>query len=57
MISFWGTSINAVKTKIYIAIITYVLVAIIKAKLNLKMSNCEVLQILSASLLDKTQLN
>lgn len=57
LLSFWGTSKNAVKTQIYIAIITYVLVAIIRAKLNLKMSNYEILQILSVSLLDKTQLN
>src|SRR5258705_2261404 len=33
--SFWGTSSNAVKTQIYIAIITYTLVAIIRSKLNL----------------------
>lgn len=57
LLSFWGTSKNAVKTQIYIAIITYVLVAIIRTKLNLKMSNYEILQILSVSLLDKTQLN
>ena len=57
VLSFWGTSLNAVKTQVYIAIITYVLVAIIKSKLNLKMSNYEILQILSVSLLDKTQLN
>lgn len=55
--SFWGTSINAVKTQIYTAIITYALVAIIKSKLQAKMSTYEILQILSISLLDKTQLN
>ena len=33
--SFWGTSENAVKTQIYIAIITYALVVIIKGRLNL----------------------
>ncbi len=49
---FWGTSANAVKTQVYIAIITYTLVAIIKAKLKLKQSTYEVLQILSVSLLD-----
>lgn len=57
VLSFWGTSVNAVKTQIYIAIITYVIVAIIKSKLKLKMSNYEILQILSVSLLDKTPLN
>lgn len=34
--SFWSASENAVKTQIYIAIITYTVVAIIKAKLKLK---------------------
>jgi IS4 transposase len=54
--SFWGTSANAVKTQIYIAIITYVLVIIIKAKMKLKQSTYEILQIMSVSLLDKTSL-
>ena len=55
--SFWGTSINAVKTQVYIAIITYTLVAIIKSKLKLKQSTYEILQILNVSLLDKTALS
>jgi hypothetical protein len=55
--SFWGTSINAVKTQVYIAIITYTLVSIIKSQLKLNRSTYEILQILSASLFDKTQLN
>ena len=55
--SFWGTSLNAVKTQIYIAIITYTLVAIIKSKMNLTRSTYEILQILGISLFDKTQLN
>ena len=54
--SFWGVSENAVRTQIYIAIITYTLVAIIKAKLKLKQSPYEILQIMSVSLLDKTRL-
>jgi hypothetical protein len=54
--SFWGTTVNAVKTQIYIAIITYVLVVIIKAKLKLQQSPYEILQIMSVSLLDKTSL-
>ena len=54
--SFWGTSANAVKTQIYIAIITYVLVVLIKAKLKLQQSAYEILQIMSVSLLDKTSL-
>ena len=48
---------NAVKTQIYIAIITYTLIAIIRSRLKLNRSNYEILQILGVSLLDKTQLN
>ncbi|MDN3657512.1 IS4 family transposase [Ferruginibacter paludis] len=55
--SFWGTSMNAVKTQVYIAIITYTLVAIIKCKLKTNRSTYEILQIISASLFDKTHLN
>jgi hypothetical protein len=52
--AFWGTSVNAVKTQVYTAIITFVLVAIIRSKLNLNRSTYEILQILSISLFDKT---
>lgn len=55
--AFWGRSVNAVKTQVYIAVITYTLVAIIKQKLHSTYSTYEILQILGASLLDKTQLN
>ena len=55
--SFWGTSMNAVKTQVYIAIITYTLVAVIKSKLKTNRSTYEILQIMSASLFDKTHLN
>ncbi len=55
--AFWGTSVNAVKTQVYVAIITYTLVAIIKSKLKLKQSTYEILQIMNVSLLDKTSLN
>jgi IS4 transposase len=54
--SFWGISENAVRTQIYIAIITYTLVALIKTKLKLKQTPYEILQIISVSLLDKTHL-
>jgi len=54
--SFWGTSENAVKTQIYIALITYALVVITKGRLKLKHSTYEILQIISVSLLDKTSL-
>jgi len=52
--SFWRTSINAVKTQIYCAIIAYCLVAIIGNKLKVDRPIYEILQILSISLLDKT---
>jgi len=55
--SFWGTSMNAVKTQVYIAIDTYTLVAIIKSKLKINRSAYEMLQVMSASLFDKTHLN
>lgn len=54
--SFWGTSVNAVKIQIYIAIITYTLVVVIKSKLRSTQSNYEILQILSIALLDKEPL-
>jgi len=54
--AFYGTSENAVKTQIWIAISVYVLVAIIKKKLQLKTSLYTMLQILSVSLFEKTSL-
>jgi len=44
--AFFGTSENAVKTQIWIAISVYVLVAIIKKQLNLDLSLYTILQIL-----------
>ncbi len=55
--SFWGTSENAVKTQIFIAIITYCVVSIMKSKLKIQRSTYEILQILSVSLFDKTPIN
>jgi len=54
--SFWGYSMNAVKIQVYIAIITYLLVAIVKHELKLKQTQYEILQVLSISLLCKTPL-
>jgi len=54
ILTFWGISENAVKIQIYCAIITYVLVAMVKARIKSPFSNYEILQILSMSLLDKT---
>jgi len=55
--SFWGYSENAVRIQIYTAMIAYVSVAVIKEELKIKYSNYEILQILSITLLNKTQLN
>jgi transposase len=51
--SFYGTSENAVKTQIWIAISTYVLVAIMKKRLCMDLSLYTILQILSISLFEK----
>ena len=52
--AFYGTSKNAVTTQIWIAISVYVLVAIVKKRLNLERSLHSILQILSVSLFEKT---
>jgi hypothetical protein len=54
---FWGESENAVKTQIWIAICNYLLVAIIKKELKIEKSLYEILQIISVSMFDKSQLN
>lgn len=55
--SFYGTSANAVKTQIWIAISVYVLVAIIKKELGIKENLYTILQILSLTLFEKIPLN
>ena len=55
--AFFGTSENAVKTQIWIAVAVYVLVAIIKKRLNVQASLYTILQILSLTLFDKQPLN
>jgi hypothetical protein len=52
--AFYGTTENAVKTQIWIAISIYVLVAIVKKRLKLDRSLYSILQILSVSLFEKT---
>jgi hypothetical protein len=52
--AFYGTSQNAVKTQIWIAISVYVLVAILKKQLNLEPSLYTILQILSVTAFEKT---
>ena len=53
---FWGSTENAVRIQIYVAICTYCLVAIVQKNMQLDRSTYEVLQILSISLTDKTHL-
>jgi transposase len=54
---FYGTSENAVKTQIWIAVSVYVLVAIVKKQLQLEASLYTLLQILSVTLFEKIPLN
>ena len=54
--SFYGTSDNAVRTQIWVAISVYVLVAIIKKRLHLEQSLYTILQMLSVSVFEKTPL-
>jgi hypothetical protein len=54
---FLGTSENAVKTQIWCAVSTYVLIAIVKKELHLDASLYTCLQILSVSVFEKTQLS
>lgn len=55
--AFFGTTENAVKTQIWIAVSVYVLVAIIKKRLNLSASLYQILQILSLTLFEKIPLD
>jgi transposase len=52
--AFYGTSENAVKTQVWIAMTVYVLVAILKKQLQLNLSLYKILQILSVTLFEKT---
>jgi hypothetical protein len=54
--SFWGTSANAVKTQIWIAISAYVIVAIAKKRFGLKQSLYEILQVISINVFDKSSI-
>ena len=55
--SFFGTSENAVKTQVWIAVSVYVLVAIIKKRFNIQASLYSILQILSLTVFETTPLN
>ena len=52
--AFYGTSENAVKTQIWIAVSVYVMVAIVRKRLGLEASLYQILQILSVTLFEKT---
>ncbi len=52
--AFYGTSENAVKTQIWIAVSMYVLVVIVRKRLGLEASLYQILQILSVTLFEKT---
>jgi len=52
--AFYGTSENAVKTQVWVALSTYLLVAILKKRLSLDLNLRKILQILSISLFEKT---
>jgi len=52
--AFYGTSENAVKTQIWIAVSVYVLVAIVRKRMGLEASLYQILQILSLTLFEKT---
>jgi len=54
--AFYGTSENAVKTQIWIAVSVYVLVAVVRKRLGLEASLYQILQILSVTLFEKTPL-
>ena len=54
--SFYGTTPNAVKTQIWIAVSIYLLVAIVKKRLNINLSLYSFLQILSISIFEKSPL-
>ena len=50
---FYGNNVNAVKVQIWIAVCDYLIIAILKKKLNLMQSMNQILQILSISLFEK----
>ena len=52
--AFYGTSENAVKTQIWIAVSVYVLVAIVRKRLGVEATLYQILQVLSLTLFEKT---
>jgi hypothetical protein len=54
--AFYGNSVNAVKTQVWIAVSVYVLIAILRKDWKLDRSHSEILQILSVTPFEKTPL-
>ncbi len=54
--AFYGTSENAVKTQVWVALAVYVLIAIVKKRLGLDLSLYKILQILSVTIFEKTSI-
>ena len=52
--AFFGASENAVRPQIWIALSVYVLVAMVRKRRGLEASLCQILQVLSVTLLEKT---
>jgi hypothetical protein len=55
--AFYGTSVNAVKTQIWVAVCVYVLIAIIKKEQKIKQNLYTILQVLSIALFEKMPMN
>jgi len=55
--AFYGTSTNAVKTQVWIAVAVYVMIALLRKRLSSDASLHELLQILSVTLFEKTPIN
>ena len=55
--AFYGTSANAVKTQVWVALAVYVLVAMVKKQLGLDQSLYQILQILSVTIFEKTPIS
>lgn len=55
--AFLGNSDNAVRTQIWIAVAVYVLVAILRRRLDCQVSMADILQVLSVNVFEKTPLN
>ena len=55
--AFYGTSENAVKTQVWVALAVYVLVAIVKKQLGLDQSLYQILEILSVTIFEKTPIS